>query len=512
LKLKVALGQMATDSVPVSAEWALVWAENDPSMPRRTPSQRCREEFRELFKLRYIEKFGEGLRLKSNKSFIRASYHPASSSFGGYVDIALPNLPDLTKISGPSSKICGIVNACTDELEGYSRYLGRNPGEKNSIEALSYLPQPLLKIYDGKEIQNLTNWLNNEASSDIPVTVPFSSILEQIPLHQGAFGKKEATALSSLLCKMSFGIEPDPRFGNFIPRPERDVVIFKIGSQAPNSPTAEYSAATTVLHLASAVACADGSVDASEEYLLEKHIETWFHLSPDEQTRLRAHTKWLLTFFPGMNGVKKRIELLKQDQRDSLGRFLIAIAQADGHMEPAEMKVLTNIYNILGLDVQNLFSQVHAAATEPVTVQPPNILKPSRYAIPSAPPKPVGGVSLDMDTVNAKIAETVAVSAMLNNIFIEDEPKPPIVSIEPSIPGASLTGLDSDSFAFMQILTSKPAWNREELERLAADRCLMLDGTLDCINDAAFDHFGGPFFEGDDPIEINLEYAKEIAA
>jgi hypothetical protein len=117
-----------------------------------------------------------------------------------------------------------------------------------------------------------------------------------------------------------------------------------------------------------------------------------------------------------------------------------------------------------------------------------------------------------MDTVNAKIAETVAVSAMLNNIFIEDEPKPPIVSIEPSIPGASLTGLDSDSFAFMQILTSKPAWNREELERLAADRCLMLDGTLDCINDAAFDHFGGPFFEGDDPIEINLEYAKEMAA
>jgi hypothetical protein len=40
----------------------------------------------------------------------------------------------------------------------------------------------------------------------------------------------------------------------------------------------------------------------------------------------------------------------------------------------------------------------------------------------------------------------------------------------------------------------------------------MLDGTLDTINDASFDHFGGLFAEGEDPIEINAEFAKEIAA
>jgi hypothetical protein len=62
----------------------------------------------------------------------------------------------------------------------------------------------------------------------------------------------------------------------------------------------------------------------------------------------------------------------------------------------------------------------------------------------------------------------------------------------------------------MQLLGSKLSWTREELETLASKYNIMLDGTLDSINDASFDHFGGPFFEGDDPIEINADFAKAI--
>ena len=55
-------------------------------------------------------------------------------------------------------------------------------------------------------------------------------------------------------------------------------------------------------------------------------------------------------------------------------------------------------------------------------------------------------------------------------------------------------------------------FQRDELVKLANHHSLMLDGTLDSINDASYDHFGGPFFEGDDPIEINSEFAKETTA
>jgi uncharacterized tellurite resistance protein B-like protein len=514
LTLKIALGQMARDGIPLSAEWALAWAENDPSMPRRTPVHRCTEEFRELLKLRYGEKFGEGLKMKPNKTRIRASYHPASASFGGSVEIPIQDLPDITEISGPSSKIITIVSECTDELEGYSRYLGRNPGGKNSIEAASYLPQPLLKNHVKKDFQKLADWLDEHLSPDVPVTVPFSSVMKQIPsFNQDGLGKKEATAIANLFGKMNVGIEPDPRFGNFIPKTEQDIVLFRISDNAPNSPSAEFSAATVVLHLASAVASADGVVDPSEERQLAGYLDTWLYLSVDERMRLKAHTQWLLSSFPGMNGVKKRIELLKLEQRESLGRFLVGVAQADGYIDPTEMKMLTKIYEMLGLNTQSLFSHAHAAAVDPVTVQTADFVKPQGFAIPSPPPKAVEGITLDMGSVEAKLAETVAVSAILHNIFAEQEPEPSKTPVsESTTQDVPIAGLDPESFAFMQMLASKLNWARHELEKLAADSSLMLDGTLDSINDAAFDHFGGPFFEGDDPIEINPEFAKEIAA
>lgn len=512
LILKMALGQMAMDSVPLSAEWALAWAQNDPSMPRRMPAQRCPQEFSELFRLRYSEKFSEGLKLKPNKTRIRATYYPASSSFGGQVEISMPDLPDITQITGPSSKIIDIISGCTDELEGYSRYLGRNPDGRNSIEATSYLPQLLLKEYAGKEFQKLTTWVNGLVKSDIPVSVSFSSVLQLVPsINRDGFGKKEATAIANLLGKMNIGIEPDPRFGSLIPKPEQDVVLFRICDNAPNSPSAEYSVATVVLHLASAVAGADGSVDSTEERHLEEHLEAWLHLATDEKTRLRAHTQWLLSSFPGMNGVKKRIELLKQGQRESLGRFLVGVAQANGYIDPTEMKMLTKIYEMLGLDTQSLYSHAHAAAVEPVTVQTADFMKPQGYAIPSSPVKPTEGISLDMSSIAAKLAETVAVSAILNNIFTEEEPAQPTEpASESTASDVLIAGLDPESSAFMQVLASKLIWAREELEKLAADHNLMLDGTLDSINDASFDHFGGPFFEGDDPIEIDPDIVDRL--
>lgn len=511
--LKVALGQVANDGVSLPVEWALAWAENDPSMPRRTPVQRCRQEFRDLFRIRYKEQFGEGITFKPNKTRLCARYRPASASFSSMIEIDVPDLPDITKISGPSNKISNLVSACTEELEGYSRYLGRTPDAKDSVEAAVYLPQALLKNHQGKELQKLRSWLEIQVVSGPPISMSCKMLLQHVPtIGKDVLGKREATALANLLARMDVGMEPDPRFGTFVPRPEQDVVLFRLSGNAAKTPSTEYAAATVVLHLASAVAGADGSVDAEEKRHLQDHLETWLHLSSDEKARLRAHMHWLVTSFPGMNGVKKRIDVLNQGQRESLGRFLVGVAQADGIIDAAEMKILTKIYEMLRLDTQSLYSQAHAAAVEPVTVQTADFVRPQGHAIPPPPPKKaVTGVCLDMSSIEAKLAETKAVSAILNNIFTEEEPATSAAS-EPTASEVIIDGLDAESFAFMQALASKLVWGREDLEKLAADHSLMLDGTLDSINDASFDHFGGPFFEGDDPIEINAEFAKEIAA
>ena len=511
--IKVALGQLAADGMLLPPQWALAWVLTDPMTPRRTPMHRCREEFSKLFCLKYAEKYGEGSKLKLNKTKLKSSYRPASPTFNGAIGIPLDGIFDVTVLKEPINTLRIIADWCSNELDTYSRYLGRKNSDKNSIEATVLLPQVLLDMHDGKEYRTLSVWLQEQAFTELPVKVSFSQLLHHAPsIVRDSFGKREAITIAQIFSKLGVGMEPDPRFGSFIPKTDQDVILFKLSGTAPNSPSSVYASATVVLHLASAVACANGTIDPSEERLLQEHLETWLHLTSDEKARLRAHTQWLLSSFPGMNGVKKRIEVLKREQRESLGRFLVGVAQADGYIDPLEIKILTKIYEMLGLDSNSLYSHAHSAAIEPVTVQVPDFSRPRGYAIPAPPPKTSEGISLDMGSIQAKLAETVAVSAILHNIFTEDEPTiPHDAPSEPASSDTAIAGLDPESFAFMQALASKLMWARLELEQLASEHNLMLDGTLDSINDASFDHFGGPFFEGEDPIEIDAEFAKELA-
>ena len=164
---------------------------------------------------------------------------------------------------------------------------------------------------------------------------------------------------------------------------------------------------------------------------------------------------------------------------------------------------------MLDLDVKDVYSQVHSAAIEPVTIETAEIAE-LRYVVPQ-PDQKNKVINLNMNTVEAKLAETIAVSSLLNKIFIDNE-EPASITYFSDSNGNGIAGLDVESSEFMRLLASRACWAREELENIAIEKKLMLDGILDSINDASFDHFGGPFFEGYDPIEINPEFAKEIAA
>ena len=62
----------------------------------------------------------------------------------------------------------------------------------------------------------------------------------------------------------------------------------------------------------------------------------------------------------------------------------------------------------------------------------------------------------------------------------------------------------------IQLLCSRTQWSRGELEEIAADAGMMLDGALEHINEATYDSFDAPLTEGDDPIDINQDILKEL--
>ena len=274
------------------------------------------------------------------------------------------------------------------------------------------------------------------------------------------------------------------------------------------------------------VAAADGTISPAEQHHLAEHIEQVLGLDASEHARLEAHFVLLAASKPSMAGLKRKVEALSSSERTAVGRFLIDIAAADGVVSPEEISTITKIFRLLELDETDVYSQVHALATGdpgPVTVRESS--PTTRWAIPEPAADPrSGAIRLDHAKVQARLAETAHVAALLTDIFADDEippahphgastgsPEPldePPSDLSP-VPG--IDGLDDAHSELATALTQQTEWLRFEVEELAASLGLpLLDGALDVINEAAIDLCGEPLIDGDDPLEINPYALEEV--
>jgi uncharacterized tellurite resistance protein B-like protein len=515
LATRVGIGRIISAGKPIPAEWAWSWYLTHPETGSRTRTllRRCSREFSDLFRTRYVREYGEGLTVKPNQTKLRMSITPASASFGGQMDISL-DLPDIAALTAPLSKIRKIGENCATDLDAYSRWVGRNNEAPRTVAAVALLPPELAATHDSEEASRLWDWVRTTVGSSELAICSTDELLEHCrSFGAGKLAKSEAVLLAQLLEKGGYGIEPDVRFGGAPLAPGGNAVLFKLatGSSAVASP--EYAAATVLLHLAVAISAADGTISKSEEAHLQEHLQRSLIGTEAERIRLRAHLAWLMKSPPTLSGLRKRLDPLEQRQRKAIADFIIGVAGADGHISPEEIRTLGKVYPMLGFAADDVYSHVHAMAagaapttepSQPVAVIP---AAPSTgFAIPSRQGA-ANTVQLDMTAVKAKLAQSAQISAILGDIFTGDESAPavqPIATADGKLPSAYA--------ALLSRLAQRPEWSRSEFEDVIADVRLMPDGAIDTLNEAAFEHTGGPVLDGDDPIQIDMTAAKELLA
>jgi len=501
LSLRVALGLFAREGRPLPVEWALSAALTTPQIRLRTPAERCPDEFRELFAIRYWEAFGtDGLIIQPGPTKLTAQYYPASPTFSGQISLTL-HLPDVLAWGAPLRKIQEITDGVLQDLDAYSRWTGRT-GDSRSPAAVALLPPVLASGRETEETKRLMQWIEGKLGGESAAVVRGDDLFEQWPVKvPGKIARRDAETLAIFLSRRGCGMEPDVRFGGLLPE-GGPVVLFRLAGE-PDQPTAAYHAASVLLHLAVALSVADGDVTEHEERHLLAHLEASLHLSTAEKTRLKAHLLWLLAAPPGLGGLKKRVAPLAESQRRGIGQFLITVAGADGHVGAEELKLLSRIYGLLGLDRQAVYSDVHALAAGDQAEVPPAVE-------PVSSPIPAGEVALDPLKIRAKLAETERVSSLLEGIFREEEvqevPAPAASLPEPAL----LAGLDAAHSELLRRLSEKLAWPRLDIERMADDLGLLPDGALEVINEAAYERCGAPLLEGDEIIEIDQEILEEL--
>lgn len=492
--IRLALGQAAVDRAPVPAQLALAWVRLNPETYLRTAATRCPEEFDRLFVLRYHDTLGEGLVLPKNRTKLKFVYQAASSGFhGSRITMTYGDIPDVTALTAPIRTLNEIVDQCTDELSAYSRAVGKDASVRDSLDGLLMLPATLWPPEASQRLKALTNSMQSGM-----LTRSLHEVIADLGGASSNPTRDRVRALARSLESVQIGMEPNVLAGARTPAASDPIVLFAMSaSELGEVDSAAFKAAALTLQLASAVAQSDGTFNDHEIDHLRSEIECWSHLTPAHRQRLHAHLQWLVASPVSLQSLKKKLEPMELRAKEAVATFMATLAQSDGMVSPEEVKFLEKVYKALGVNPKRVFTDVHALEAG------------------TAPTRKVEkkGFQLDAERIAALQADTARVSALLSEIFSEEEPPPapvPVPEAEAEPAQTGLLGLDEGHGALLRLMLSRPEWSRAELADAAADLELMLDGALEQINDASFDAFDLPLCEGDDPIEINSDVVEKI--
>lgn len=521
-EVKLGLGSIVAAGDPLPPRWALSWLRLHPETSFRTPAVRCEEEFNALFQVRYEQVHGSGIKIRRNKTTLKHSYQPASGSFRSPVSISADDLPDVSRLMQPLRQLRELAESVTDELDSYSRWVGKHK-DRHGLDAIALLPRELIRNQKTDELRFLTARMEAALAGRDAAPISVLSLTEDFPARRpDSFSTKEASAFAQLLEGLGYGLTPDIRYSKVNLTKHERAVVFRLDGEG-SEPSDSYLAATVLLQLGAAVSAADGTISSEEERLLEAHLEESLHLSSADQTRLRAYLQWLLVEPPTLARMKARMQDLSASQRSQVARFAITIAGADGVVSSDEVKVLNRVYNLLGLEGDQLHRDIHDLASAPPT-QPVTVLRPDEPSGHRIPPPPAQDpdreiIELDREKIVAIMKDTHEVTAILTDIFEGPaEPEPPeeveddaaVDDLTPTPAGIAIGLLDPQHAELVRFLASRPNWPRSEFEEASNKLGLMPAGAIEAINDAAFERCDEPLIEGHDPLDLNEFALKEL--
>jgi len=158
--VKLAIGARLQKGETLSADWVLSWFLCHPEKNLRTSAKRCRDEFIALFRLRFYERFPQGMKVAKPRPALKVSYQAASREFDGTVEPTRDGkpIPDISSLRKPIEIAQEIADAVMEDLEKFSRYLGRNREGRGSVEAHALLPEDLRRLFPSEELEKIRVW------------------------------------------------------------------------------------------------------------------------------------------------------------------------------------------------------------------------------------------------------------------------------------------------------------------------------------------------------------------
>ena len=509
LDLRVIIGKKLKKGERLSADWVLSWYMLHPETRVRMPMNRAFPECRALFNVLFDEKYSDGLRVAAPKRTIRARYRAASGEFDVDLGRFVGDIPDISRTTRTTNLAKKLVETTTSELDKYSRFLGRNPQGRATIEGHALLPERIWHLFPCAEMENLRDWTTGIIEKDGLVAV--EQVIRQL---EGSVpektSKRQLTGAADAFARLSIGMAPDPRFALRSPKLGEPVVLFRLpgGITKLEQVSNRYKTLLVSIALGSFVAHADGAIQTRERRTLEARIDG-ADLPAAENVRLHANLKWMLTVPLDLGLLRRRLKDASEEARRQLGNLALAMAATDGVIDPQEIKAIERLFKAIGLPTEDIYSNLHAhsATGGPVTVRSASI-RSGEFAIPAAPGHD-NRVELNTERIASLMADTARVSSVLGEIFEDEEADEEIEESVESTNGL-FPGLDAKLGAFLDELLTRPHWEESDLGKLAGRFRLMQDGALESLNEWSYERFDDALIEEYEGFELNPDVVKQL--
>lgn len=508
IRLRVYLGKKVAAGQALDSNDALCWTLGHPLLYPRTPVTRCFAEFCELWKVRFGEQFPKGLSVREPKARLNFQYRSASSEFSATATV--DNLPDVGAISGPISKFEALLGSCSDELDPLSRFLGRNPAEKDSAIAGALLPEPLREDAGQTNFGKFSQFLNNASQQTGFAEIGIPEIMAALGFRDAGKSDERRTLhlkrLPELFDAAGFGFEPDKRFGP-APSLTEDLKLCVFSADrggAVNANRPEYQAARTMAEIAALAARADDLVVDAEIASITSDLVSFPEISDLDRARLRAHAMALLANPSKLKAATKRLCELPETQREATLASAVRAVLADQRISPSEVRFLEGLYKALGLPQDEVYSRLHSGEAYPKAA--------GKSSLPSSPGLgcDTAGTEIDYEKLARLKDETSAVSSMLASIFKDDEAPANPVDEKPAVETA-IAGLDAAHSSLLIRLTEAPL-DSDAFGVICRNHKLLPSGAIETINDWAFDALDDYAIEEGELICIQEHLSEPIKA
>lgn len=511
LMLRTAIGLKLRDRQTLSWDWLLAWFLAHPDTYLRTPATRCFEEFKLLFERRFLERYPEGLSVRAPRRVISPHYLAASGTFTVTLDSPYGQVPDPKHLKVPIKIAREIAEAVTNELDAYSRYLGRNLNSADTMAAQLLLPRDL-PLSPNSSLGRFRAYVT-ERTNGAMTLVPLQDLLDRLDINETGEKPSAATfkALSKALATCDFGMEPDRVYGT--QSISRDSCVALFGATAGGTIDAKreaFTAARIVVELTALAIAADGVVEDSEIAFGIEQIETYQGLSSDERVRLLALLFALIHSPPQQQSLLRRLAKASETIRDSAAQIVLNVVAVDGRLDTDEIRFAEKLYKALNLPTDRLYADLHGLGAQQRRDEPTVVAKavPGRgHRIPGPPLErnPRSEILLDATLVASKKRESARVSELLATIFVEEDVIRETNPASKSGVGTRVTfdGLDADHSTLIDALIASKEMTYGEFSAMCRDAKLFADGAIETINDWAFEKFDDAIIEEGDPIVID---------